>query len=188
MTASTTARLVDFASALRDSEYRVATRELAGEPVLLAESPYALVAILEVVDCVRLRERVADVQAALTKLSASDPSPRSWDLYLMVHVLEPITDPADHLLLEEIEADTRYVRKFVRVGIRKVPSTEDSGGHSNDIDRALRPLLPLRPSPQFDLRKPLEDLRLELYELDAPSDLVDTAIDSFRVNTKVTVL
>jgi hypothetical protein len=56
------------------------------------------------------------------------------------------------------------------------------------VDRALRPLLPLRPTPQFDLGEPLDALRSELYALNAPDDLVDIAIASFQSDSTVTVL
>ena len=126
----------------------------------------------------RIRE-AGHVQAALTQLAAEAPSPRSWDLYLLVHVRGQVTDPADELLLDEIAADTRYVRKFVRIQVDR----EDDHG----VDRALRPLLPFRPTPQFDLGEPLEALRTELYALNAPESLVDMAITSFQSNSTVKI-
>src|ERR687887_693959 len=133
MTRQPAANLDDFAAALQAGGYVVAQHDLAGQSVLLAESPYALLAVLQSPDCVGLLDKVEDVQAALTRLAAEAPSPRSWDLYLLIHVYEPINDPVDELLLEEIAADTRYVRKFVRIQID--PADE------NAMDRALRPLL-----------------------------------------------
>jgi hypothetical protein len=179
VTGQPVADLNDFAGALKGGGYNVVQHDLAGQSVLLAESPYALLAVLPVSDCIGLRDKVEDVQAALTRLAAEAPSARSWDLYLLVHMCEPVTDPVDALLLEEIEADTRYVRKFVRVQID--PAEE------NAMDRALRPLLPLRPSPRFDLTAPLDELRSELYALDAPRDLVDEAIASFEQRTTVEI-
>jgi hypothetical protein len=42
--------------------------------------------------------------------------------------------------------------------------------------------------PQFDLADPLDALRAELYALDAPKELVDTAIASFQNDMTVSVL
>jgi hypothetical protein len=182
MSAASVATLAEFSAVLEAAGYRVASAQLGERIAVLAESPYALVALIEVGSCASLREDVADAQASLTRIAAEVPSARSWDLYLMLHVLSVSNDPADDLLIEEVEADTRYVRKFVRVAV--TVDTSDI----NALDRALRPLLPLRPMPQFDLADPLDALRAELYALDAPADLVDTAIASFQTDMTVSVL
>jgi hypothetical protein len=180
MTASSIASLADFSGVLEAAGYRAAFVDLADRAALLAESPYALVAVIEVSSYASLREDVADAQASLTRVAAEAPSARSWDLYLVLHVLSVSNGPVDDLLIEEIESDTRYVRKFVRVAV--------DASDLNAIDRALRPLLPLRPMPQFDLADPLDALRAELYALDAPADLVDAAIASFQEDMTVSVL
>lgn len=179
MTAARLAQFEDLASALEAGGYAVQRGELAGEPALLAETPYALVACMEVETCDGLADRVSDVQAALTQFAAQAPSPRQWDLYLLVHVLVPPTDPVNEALLETIEADTRYVRKFVRVAIDL--------DYSDAVDRALRPLLPLRPAAQFDLSDPLDTLRLELHGLKLSDDLASAALDAFERRGEVSV-
>jgi hypothetical protein len=126
-----------------------------------------------------LHDLVADVQAAFTQLAAVSPSPRSWDLYLVIHVNKHVTDPVDELLLDEISADTRYVRKIVRTAI--------DFADERSVDRALRPLLPLLPSPQFDLDEPLDALRRELRALRAPTDLIESAIGSFLASEEVSL-
>jgi hypothetical protein len=180
MSAALVAGLADFAAVLESAGYRIAPTQLGERKAVLAESPYALVALIEVASCASLPEDVGDAQAALTRIAAEAPSARSWDLYLMLHVLTVSNDPADDLLIEEVEADTRYVRKFVRVAIDALDL--------DAIDRALRPLLPLRPMPQFDVADPLDALRAELYALDAPKDLVDAAITSFQNDMTVSVV
>jgi hypothetical protein len=180
MTAAALASLDDLGTVLEAAGYRVAPAQLGERAAVLAESPYALVALIEVASCTSLAEDVGDAQAALTRVAAEAPSARSWDLYLVVHVLTVSNDPADDLLIEEVESDTRYVRKFVRVAVNSLDV--------NAVDRALRPLLPLRPMPQFDLADPLDALRTELYALDAPKDLVDIAIASFQKDMTVSVL
>jgi hypothetical protein len=179
VTGASLASLADLGAALEEAGYRVAPTQLGERAAVLAESPYALVALIEVASCATLAEDVGDAQAALTRVAAEAPSARSWDLYLVLHVLTVSNDPADDLLIEEVEADTRYVRKFVRVAIDALERSA--------VDRALRALLPLRPMPQFDLADPLDALRTELYALDAPKDLVDTAIASFQNNMTVSV-
>ena len=122
---------------------------------------------------------MSDVQAELTQLAAGAPSARRWDLYLVIHMLIRPPGPAEEAIGEAIEADTRYPRKFVRVAI---PS-DDPGA----LEKALRPLLPLHPAPEFDLVEPLEALRAELYELDISHEVVDAALNGFFQNDEVTV-
>jgi hypothetical protein len=179
VTSASLASLASLGSVLETAGYRVARTQLGERAAVLAESPYALVALIEVPSCANLFEDVGEAQAALTRIGAQAPSARSWDLYLLVHVLAVTNDPAEDLLIEEVEMDTRYARKFVRVAI---------GADDPDVDRALRPLLPLRQMSQFDLTDPLDALRAELYALDAPKDLVDTAIRSFQNDMTVSVL
>jgi hypothetical protein len=87
--------------------------------------------------------------------------------------------PAEEAIVEEIEADTRYARKFVRVVI---PSDDPEA-----LEKALRPLLPLHPAPEFDLVEPLEALRTELYELDISHEVADAALNAFSQNDEVVV-
>jgi len=82
-------------------------------------------------------------------------------------------------MVEAIEADTHYVRKFVRRTI----DLEDEGS----LDRALRPLLPLRPAAEFDLADPLDVLGRELREASLPEDLAARALDAFRRGEEVAV-
>jgi len=165
------AHLGDLASALQGGGYLVEPGELGGEHALLAENPYALVGCIEADTCDDLATRVSDAQAALTQLAAKAPSPRKWDLYLLVHVLAPPADREAEALIETLEADTRYARKFVRVAIDL-----DS---SNALDRALRPLLPLRPPAELELSDPLGELRSELLELDVPENVAAAALEGF---------
>jgi hypothetical protein len=173
------AGLTDLGAALVAAGYTVEVRDLAKERLLLAETPYALLACMEVETCDELPRRVADVQAALTQLAAAAPSPRRWDLYVLVHVRTPVTDPADQAVIETIEADTKYARKFVRVLI----SVDDP----DSLDRALRPFLPLRPAAAFDLFEPLVALRRELLELDLPAYVADAALAAFDRDEEVVV-
>jgi hypothetical protein len=172
------ASLEDFARVLTEAGYAVEVRELAGERVLLAETAYILLACMDVDALKDLSHRVSDVQAALTQVAAAAPSARRWDLYLLIHIRVPVSD-RDEGPLEELQADTRYVRKFVRV---RIDSDEP-----DSLDRALRPFLPLRPAAVFDLLDPLEALRRELIELDLPAHLADAALSAFGRTQEVVV-
>src|SRR4051794_2281319 len=98
MSAASLASLADFSAELEAAGYRVAPAKLGERTAVLAESPYALVALIEVASCAGLREEVGDAQASLTRIAAEAPSARSWDLYLVLHVLSVSNDLADDLL------------------------------------------------------------------------------------------
>lgn len=176
ITSSELARLPDVARLLSAAGYDVATHDLASASAVLAETPYALVACVEFTDWENLDEHVFDVQGALTQFASDSPSARNWDLYVVALLLTPAAEAANRALAEEIEGDTRYARKFVRVAVSQ-----------DDLDRALRPLLPLRPPADLAIRDPLEELREELETLNVADDLADVAVDSFRRDERVEV-
>lgn len=176
MSSSELARATDVAELLRKSGYEIAVRKLADREAVLGETAYALVACVEFDTWESLDEHVFDVQGALTRMAQEAPSARSWDLYVVALMRTPTSDAADRALAEMIEADTRYARKFVRVAI---PSSE--------LDRALRPLLPLRPPADLDIGDPLRELRDELLSLDVEDDVADRALEAFREHESVEV-
>jgi hypothetical protein len=176
MTETEPARLADIAAVLRDAGYELASRELAGVDAVLAETRYALVACFECDGWERLDERVFDVQSALTRVAEESPSARTWDLYLVILVLAPVRDATGRAAAEAIEADTRYARKFVRFDVAK-----------DTLDRALRPLLPLRAPAELELSEPLGELRNELRSLLVADDVADAAVESFRRTNMVEV-
>jgi hypothetical protein len=143
---------------------------------LLAETPHALVLCL-VGDWDTLAATVDEAQAILTNLAAQHPSPRSWDLYLVVCV-QRTANEAQELLREDLEHDTRYARKFVLAG----RPAEDAA-----VERALRPLLPLRQAPSMELTDPLESVRSELLAHGADPDLVDKAMKSYRATGDIKI-
>lgn len=136
---------------------------------LLAETPHALVLCVEST-WDTLGDTVAEAQAVLTHLAERNPSPRSWDLYLVVAIPQAASQTED-LLREQIEHDTRYARKFVLTG---------DATHTDAVTRALRPLLPLRISSNVTLSDPLDALRTELLGDGIEADLVDQALASYR--------
>lgn len=168
MSAPQPARLADVADLLSQAGYSMGTSDLAGATAVIGESPYALIACVEfdAWDC--LEERIFDVQAALTRAAADAPSARNWDLYVVALVAADSREHAHRATAERIESDTRYARKFVRAGV-----------HRHALDRALRPLLPLRQTAQLKIASPLSELRNELRALEIADVDADTAIESF---------
>lgn len=167
-------RLVDelepIAQVLADGGYDVDGIEIPElGSCLLAETPHALV-LCVISDWDRLLGAVEDAQAELTNFAARHPSPRSWDLYVVVWI-EQGPDDSHEFHRERVEHDTRYARKFVLAG-------RDAGADA--IGRALRPLLPLRSTPRVSGEDQLDVLRVALLEQQVDSDLVSEALASFR--------
>jgi len=180
MMATKLATLEEIGAALADGGFNVSLRPFRStREAVIAESPYAVVGCIEGNDWTTLRRDVEEFQAELTQLSSRPPSVRRWDLYIVVHVLSRARGPVDEALIEAIEADTHYARKFVRVALPK--------GDRDVLERALRPLLPLRDIPQFDWFDPLAALREELRELAVPDSVADAALTSFAQTNDVTV-
>jgi hypothetical protein len=145
-------------------------------PAAVGESPYALVACVELNGWDELDERIFDVQSALTRVAALAPSARNWDLYVVALVLAEGRDAMHRGIAEAIEGDTRYARKFVRAHVRR-----------DDLERALRPLLPLRAPVELEVGDPLAELRAELRELEVDDADADAAVESFRRDRVVKV-
>lgn len=150
---------------LRDGGYVVDVRtdaELGA--FLLAETMYALV--MAVVAPLAETERfIEDAQATLTQLAAQHPSPRSWDLYLVLVVPD---DKAHYDSIRECyEADTRYARKLIVTGDEEM------------TERLLRSLLPLRAVPAIEVEEPLNAVRDKLLMSDLEPVLVDAVLAAF---------
>jgi hypothetical protein len=169
-----------FAKVLEASGYSVGYSEFPSVGrVLLAETPDALVCCFHTEHWGSLRQDVSDAQASLTQLAAEVPSARRWDMYLVVHLPGKPPGLLEEAAVEAIEADTSYMRKFVRMGV--------VFHDSKAVERALRQLLPLQSVPVFDIIDPLELLRNELRELDIAEEIAATAIASFQLSSEVSV-
>jgi hypothetical protein len=167
------ASLDDIGMVLEAAGYVLERAELAGLRALLAESSYALVGCVELADWTGFSAHVSEVQSALGRagehLSARGRDPmRGRDLYLVLHVRSKATGLADYAALQAAEADTRHTRTLVRVAVTPP-----------ELDRALRPLLPLRLGAVFDLADPLQQLHHELLELGLEERVADTAVEVF---------
>jgi hypothetical protein len=170
------ASLDDIGLVLEAAGYALERAELAGLRALLAESSYALVGCVELADWTDFSGHVSEVQSALGRVARGplsargrDPMPtRGRDLYLVLHVRSRATELADYAALQGAEADTRRTRTLVRVAVTPA-----------ELDRALRPLLPLRLGAVFDLAEPLQQLHDELLELGLEERVADTAVEIF---------
>ncbi len=148
--------------------------------VLLAENPYALLAALETETWEGLVELVSEVQAELTQLALrSDRKAIRWDLYVLVHVRMPGLQAVESVLLDRVESDTKYARKFVRINLTRNPAV---------LDQALRPFLPLRSASALQVADPFDLLKAELVDQGLDDDLVDHAVEHFRSTGEVSVL
>lgn len=176
----TLAELRDFELVLRNAGYDTRLGPLGHfSRVLLAENPYALLAILEMETWDGILRHVADVQAELTQLAAlADSASIRWDLYVLVHVRTFGLQSVPSELLESIESDTKYARKFVRVNLIR---------DARSLDRALRPFLPLRPALALEPVDPLNLLRVELLEQGVSAELSEYVLERFESTGEVTV-
>lgn len=166
------AELHDIQETLTAAGYRSAIVTLGRFPrVLLAENPYALVAVFELEGWDGATEGVADVQAELTRIATgASQSAIRWDLYVVLHVRHPGLQAIPSEVVEIIESDTKYTRKFVRVNLSRDPLR---------LDRALRPLLPLRPRLSLEAVDPLVLLKHELVNQGLSDELAASSVESF---------
>lgn len=156
---------------LAAADYDLETRQIDGlGSVLLAETLYALIMVTAVSE-EDIERLVNDAQATLTHIAAIHPSPRSWDLYLVLVVDSARYDD----IRRAFEADTRYARKLVVTGGR------------SQTERLLRPLLPLRAVPEVELTDPLLAVRNQLLDAGLSEDLVNAAVGSFERTAEITV-
>jgi hypothetical protein len=171
------AELQDLAGVLEDADFQCEILTLGRfARILVGENPYCVLAILDASTHDDLRQMMSDAQAELTQLTLRNrPTSIRWDLYVVMHLRTEggVVDPD---LIEAIESDTKYTRKFVRVDIRREQSA---------IDRALRPFLPLRPAARIQAVDPIELLRAELMEQGLGAELTDSALASFSATGSV---
>lgn len=157
-------RLSKLSTLLIEGGYRSEERDLEGlGHVVVAETPLALVMAIELPGK-DPAQTLEDAQARLTALAAAHPSPRSWDLYLVL-VESDVGDGSD--MRAVYEPDTRYARKlFVR------PST-------TDLRRELRCLLPLHDLPEVKISDSLQVVEGKLLDAGVDKALAAAAIGSF---------
>lgn len=102
----------------------------------LFEDPYNVVGLVVFETCDELVQTWADLQGRLVDLithSVGQAEAKSWDGYLVL--LTPALSPSGESLIDKIRYNTTRLRKIVATG-------EELRG-TGDVERILRPLLPL---------------------------------------------
>jgi len=96
---------------------------------------------------------------------------KSWDGYLVL--LSPGIAPSERSAIDDIRYNTTRLRKLI--------ATADDLENSTDVERILRPLLPL-PQGQANLgpESSLDLLPRLLAPLDISEDVTQVLIDAFR--------
>ncbi|MGH2941271.1 MAG: hypothetical protein ACRDLN_00635 [Solirubrobacteraceae bacterium] len=167
-----------FVRVLQEGHYNVDLIEFDDlGSCVLAETTQALV-LCVVGKWETLERTVSDAQAQLTHVAARAPSPRNWDLYVVVGIPQ-VADESHEVGLERIEHDTRYARKFVVAG---------PWGDDDALRRALRPLLPLRSTARVHLDDPLSTMQAALLARDQDQAVVDRALSSYRASDEVEII
>ena len=148
--------------------------------VLIAQNAYGIVAATETHSWKELAELASDLQAELTHLALREQKQAvRWDLYIFIHVRSGGLQSIETDVLERVESDTRYARKFVRVNLRREAAV---------LDRALRPFLPLRKVVPIKSLNPLDLLRQELVTGGLDADLVNEALREFAATGEIVLL
>ncbi|MDA0183173.1 hypothetical protein OJ997_22880 [Solirubrobacter phytolaccae] len=170
--------LASIGRVLETGGFAVETRALQRlGATLLAETPHALVLVTEA-EWDTVVQTVEDAQATLTEIAGREPSPRSWDLYVIV-AIRTAADAANDLIREQLEHDTRYARKLILAG----PAIEEDEA----VTRALLPLLPLRATESISLENPLDAVRQALLADGQDEALVKAAMRSFEATGEVKI-
>lgn len=176
---SVLADLQDLSEVLQEAGFNCEVSTLGAFPrVLIARNAYGIVAALEVESWLSLEERASDLQAELTHLALSQDEQGGvrWDLYVLLHVRNEGLQSVQADLVERLEADTKYARKFVRVNLIRDAAV---------LDRALRPFLPLRAVANFKAGNPLQLLEQELLVEGIPPSDLQAALSSFQASGEV---
>jgi hypothetical protein len=141
----------------------------------LFEDEYSIVGIAIFDTCKELLQTWPDVQAVLVDVISrhvGSQESKSWDGYLVL--LTPGVAPSESEALETVRYDTTRLRKLVATGDDlKLPT---------DVERVLRPLLPLR-SERANLgqESPLDLLpRLLAAQHNIPEGVTRVLVDAFR--------
>lgn len=151
--------------------------DLRGNAVF-AETTDELVCVFVNPDGGFLRGSFDAVEAKLADLGVNDGSPRRWDYYSVALLADPESVVKHSQIIREIEYDTNFSRKIVRVVDPKSRET---------VDAALRPLMPLREPKAVRLEEPLTALRREMLDSNVDSVLIDKAFDSYEATGEVRI-
>jgi hypothetical protein len=124
---------------LRGAQFEIARVALPSSEsaVIVAENYNSVAALAAVDEWSEIRSEVGQIATDFANWAyGREPREKQWDLYLVVLVSTPVTDNSDLTEIEQVAADTRYVRRLVRNGVSSV----DDG---TSLQVALAALLPL---------------------------------------------
>jgi hypothetical protein len=140
----------------------------------LFEDEYSVVGIAIFETCKELLQTWPDAQAVLVDVISrhvGSQESKSWDGYLVL--LTPGLAPSESAALEAVRYDTTRLRKLVATGDDlKLPT---------DVERVLRPLLPLRPErASLGQQSALDLLPRLLAAQQIPEEVTRVVVDAFR--------
>jgi hypothetical protein len=140
----------------------------------LFEDEYCVVGIAIFETCKELLQTWPDIQAVLVDVISrhvGNQESKSWDGYLVL--LTPGPAPSESDALETVRYDTTRLRKLVATGDDlKLPT---------DVERVLRPLLPLRPErASLGQESALDLLPRLLTAQKIPEEVTRGLVDAFR--------
>jgi hypothetical protein len=140
----------------------------------LFEDEYSVVGIAIFETCKELLQTWPDAQAVLVDVISrhvGSQESKSWDGYLVL--LTPGLAPSESAALEAVRYDTTRLRKLVATGDDlKLPT---------DVERVLRPLLPLRPERASLVQQSALDLLPRLLAVQQiPEEVTRVVVDAFR--------
>jgi hypothetical protein len=175
---TTTEILAAATSLLETSGYRAVGSSTLGDwqrtDARVFEDPYSVVAVFAFETWAELSSGWRDAQALLVELLSTHfqvSEPKAWEGYQVL--LTPALVPrAEYATAASIRADTGHVRKLVATGEELLSIS--------DIERAMRPVLPLQAEPT--LEEPLSALDLlpdVMASRGVPRATVEAAIDAF---------
>lgn len=140
----------------------------------LFEDEYGIVGVVVFDTCAELLRSWPDLQAALVDVISrhvGKEEAKSWDGYLVL--LSPGIAPSEGNTIDEVRYNTTRLRKLV--------ATADDLKSSTDVERVLRPLLPL-PHDRANVghESALDLLPRLLADQKIPEDVTRALIEAFR--------
>lgn len=140
----------------------------------LFEDEYGIVGIVAFDTCADLLRTWPDLQASLVEVISrhvGKEEAKSWDGYLVL--LSPGLAPSESIAMDEVRYNTTRLRKLV--------ATADDLKSATDVERVLRPLLPL-PQERANLgqESALDLLPRLLAEQRIPEGVTRVLVDAFR--------
>jgi hypothetical protein len=140
----------------------------------LFEDEYSVVGVAIFETCRELLQTWPDVQAVLIDVMSrhvGSQESKSWDGYLVL--LTPGLAPSESEAIEAVRYNTTRLRKLVATG--------DDLKLSTDVERVLRPLLPLRPErAELGQESALDLLPKLLAAQQIPEEVTRALVDAFR--------